>query len=85
MPIKGLLSAHCLPMMQLRIMGTGTLFKKELKSLRHGLNPTLLKVHGQVVEPKLNASGERVIVTGTYINNNNYKIAADFLFIVKDG
>lgn len=59
--------------------------QKRGDKFRAWLESDIIEVQGRVVAPKFNVDGERVIVTGTYINNNDYKSAADFLFIVKDG
>jgi hypothetical protein len=42
-------------------------------------------VHGRVENPSLVATGDEVVVTGQYRNNNGYSSAADFLFVVSDG
>lgn len=60
-------------------------FNKSGDKFRAWLESDIIEVHGRVMEPKLKADGKEVVVTGTYVNNDNYKSAADFLIVVEEG
>lgn len=59
--------------------------KKTGDKFRAWLESDIIDVHGRVTNPTLKADGKQVIVTGTYVNNDNYRSPADFLFIVEEG
>ena len=49
------------------------------------LESDIINVHGQVIEPALKVSGNQVVVTGTYKNNDGYSSPANFLLVVEQG
>jgi hypothetical protein len=48
------------------------------------LQSDIISVHGRVEDPIIVATGDEVVVTGSYRNSNGYSSAADFLFKVSD-
>ncbi|WP_125254157.1 hypothetical protein [Pseudoalteromonas sp. J010] len=59
--------------------------KKQGDDFKKWLQSDIIDVHGRVLNPKLEVNDNQVIVTGTYVNNDNYKSTANFLFVVKEG
>ncbi|OOE67534.1 hypothetical protein BZG20_05795 [Salinivibrio sp. IB868] len=59
--------------------------KKTGDKFRAWLESDIIDVHGRVTNPTLMADDKQAIVIGTYVNNDNYRSPADFLFIVEDG
>ncbi|ODP96385.1 hypothetical protein BGL48_04785 [Salinivibrio sp. SS3] len=59
--------------------------KKTGDKFRAWLESDIIDVHGRVTNPTLMVDDKQAIVTGTYVNNDNYRSPADFLFIVEDG
>lgn len=59
--------------------------KKTGDKFRAWLESDIIKMHGRVINPKLEAVSNKVVVTGTYVNNDNYRSAADFLLVVEKG
>lgn len=49
------------------------------------LESDIINVHGQVIEPVLKMTGNQVVVTGTYKNNDGYSSPANFLLVVEQG
>ena len=49
------------------------------------LKSDIIDVHGRVINPELKVDGNQVVLTGTYVNNDNYQSAADFLLVVENG
>jgi len=59
--------------------------KKQGDAFRKWLESDIISVHGRINNPVLKANGNELVVTGTYVNNDNYSSAADFLLVVENG
>lgn len=59
--------------------------KKQGDKFRSWLKSDIIDVRGRVQNPVYQVDGNQVVVKGTYVNNDNYRNAADFLLVVKDG
>lgn len=59
--------------------------KKSGDKFRAWLESDIIQVHGRVEAPALTANGNEVVVTGTYVNNDDYQSPADFLLVVENG
>ena len=59
--------------------------KKQGDDFREWLESDIIAVHGRVTNPSVKATGNEVVVTGTYTNNDGYSSPADFLLVVEGG
>ena len=60
-------------------------FKKSGDKFRTWLESDIIKVHGKVESPNIEADGNQVVVTGSYSNNAGYSSPANFLLVVEGG
>ena len=58
--------------------------KKKGDKFREWLESDIVSVHGRVNNPEIKASGQEVVVTGTYENNDDYSSPANFLLTVEN-